>query len=366
MEYLDETPNRYGQYVTKNLPLAVSICLAESKDEYAFAYWTVARAGLDLNSPEYNIVHDRGKAVIAARAKALPKAHSFHCDQHVFRNIQALPGVGDLQASRPAFMAMTQATTEEAFNNARAKVCSKLPPNAVKYVLELDPALISAYHFRMKTGKAISFTNTNPVEAENWRLLPARWATHPLEALLDVTKIWGTTFAIHQEIVKRELREHTLDDVVGNPKILPVVKRRAMGTWKMAQAAKLGCKLSDANSSIVRVTTVASLGDTVNVNLDQHKCDCGKYEENQYPCVHALAAAKYLKFRPEDYFELFAPMFYTENIVLAHTKSILTPSRVHLRANPLERIEPSVHFVRECRRAGRPSQNKRARSTGEL
>jgi hypothetical protein len=364
MEYLGETKNRSAHYVTKNLPLAISICLAESKDEYAFAYWTLARAGFDLNQKEYSIVHDRGKAVIAARATALPKADSFHCNQHVMRNVQALPGVGDIRAFRPSFLAMTEALTQKAFESARSKVCELLPPNAVKYVMDLEPALISAYHFRLKTGKSISFTNSNPVEAENWRLLPARWATHPLEAFIDIVKIWGSTFANHQTLIHNNVGEYSGVEVV--PTILPVVKERAMGKYKMAEAGKLQCQLMDGGSSrVVQVTTVASLGDIVNVSLDERSCDCGKFAERQYPCVHALAAAQFLKFCPDQYVDLFAPMYLTSNIHQAHLKSIVTPSRNNLIASPSEKVLPSAHFLRDAKKAGRPPKNKRARSVGE-
>ena len=359
---LMERVEKDGTYVSKNLPLLVSICLSESKDEYAFGYWTLARAGLDLNNKEYNILHDRGTAVIAASEKALPQADTFHCDQHLFRNVCALPGIGDLSKARPAFLAMTKAVTAKTFDQARVDLCAQLPQHAVDYVMAIKKERISAYHFRLHTGKAISFTNTNPVEAENNRLLPARWAKTPIEGFFDLTKICGSTFASHQLLIKRQL-----EGITGPlPKILPVLKRRALGHYKMTAAAKLGCKLADANSKIVRVTTAASMADTVNVNLAQRTCDCGRYAEDQYPCVHALAAAAFLKYKSLDYFELFAPMFLTENIVAAHTRSILVPSRVNILPNSLERIEPSAHFVHTVRGPGRPLANKRIRSTGEL
>ena len=226
------------RYVTKNLPLAVSICLAESKDEYAFAYYIVARAGFDLNSKEFNIVHDRGKAVIAAKDKAIPQADNFFCDQHVFRNVAALPGVGKLDNIRADFLAMTKAPTANGFEEARAGLCSKLPANAVEYIMALEPEKINAYWFRRKTGKAISFTNSNPVEMENGRMMSARWAKHPVEALLEMMKTWGSTFADHQQLIRRELAGASPNDM---PIIFPVVKRRAMGQWKMAEALKLTC-----------------------------------------------------------------------------------------------------------------------------
>jgi len=58
---------------TKNLPLAMCVCLSESIDEYGFTFWTLETTGFSLNKKSVNILHDRGKAVIAARAAILPK-----------------------------------------------------------------------------------------------------------------------------------------------------------------------------------------------------------------------------------------------------------------------------------------------------
>ena len=224
----------------------------------------MSRAGFDLNSKEFNIVHDRGKAVIAAKDKAIPQADNFFCDQHVFRNVADLPGVPKLDEIRGDFLAMTKAPTANGFEEARLRLCSKLPANAVEYIMALEPEKINAYWFRRKTGKAVSFTNSNPVEMENGRMMSARWAKHPVEALLELLKTWGSTFASHQQLISRELAGTSPNDM---PIILPVVKRRAMGQWKMAEALKLTCEASDWNSDVFRVTTNASLGDTVNVDL---------------------------------------------------------------------------------------------------
>jgi hypothetical protein len=272
---LMEFDHATSSYRTKNLPLAVTLCLSESRDEYAFTYWTLARSGLDLNNKENNILHDRGKAVIAAREKALPLTDSFCCDQHLIRNVQALPGVGTLSdIARQAFLQMTKSLTTRGFETARTTLFSLLPANAVSYVMELDPSLINAFHFRQKTGKSMSFTNTNPVEAENLRLMKARWTTHPLETLIEVLKITGTTFAQHQKLIQREL-----EGLQETPVILPVVQMRALGPQKIAAASRMKCTLVDSVNKVTRVVTDLSRDEFVNVNLEERLCDCGRFAE---------------------------------------------------------------------------------------
>jgi hypothetical protein len=163
---------------TKNLPLAMCVCLSESLDEYAFTYYTLGKAGVNLNKKSVNILHDRGKAVIRSREVILPLADSFCCNQHLIRNVQGLPGVGKFDdALRSAFIAMTAAYNPSDFEQKRTVLLAGLPENAKAYVMELDPSHINAYYFRERTGKAISFLNTNPVEEENQIEVWARWAS---------------------------------------------------------------------------------------------------------------------------------------------------------------------------------------------
>ena len=193
---------------TKNLPLAITVCLAESMDDYGFTYWTLENAGFSLNRPEVNILHDRGKAVVRAREVMLPRADSFICNQHLIRNVQALSGVGILsEATRQDFLGVTQAVTLKEFDDNFASLLKAPPPNAQEYLKALDKSLYSAYHFEQKTGKAISFMNTNPVEEENQRIMRARWSTHPMEAAQLLIHTWGAAFADHQKLVQSAAQE---------------------------------------------------------------------------------------------------------------------------------------------------------------
>ena len=108
------------------------------------------------------------------------------------------------------------------------------------------------------------------------------------------------------------------------------------------------------------------MGRYYNVNLTEHTCDCGRYQETKYPCVHALAAASKFDLPSEIFAGLFSPIYKMENIIRAYENSIVVPPNHMVMPNEVERIEPSLHFEKEFRGPGRPLKNKRIKSAGEI
>ena len=104
------------------------------------------------------------------------------------------------------------------------------------------------------------------------------------------------------------------------------------------------------------------MGRYYNVNLTEHTCDCGRYQETKYPCVHAIAAASKFDLPSEIFAGLFSPIDKMENIIRAYENSIVVPPNHMVMPNEVERIEPSLHFEKEFRGPGRPLKNKRIKS----
>jgi len=344
--------------ITKNLPLAYSLCLAESTDEYAFLYWTCAVAGFSLNRKDKNICHDRGKAVIAARQQVLPLAASFYCNVHLKRNIQELKGVGKFSDEVNAlFFEMTQAMSESEFLAARTKLCAKLPQNGKDYIMELDVNLISAYHFSRENSKSVCFYNTNPVEQENQLNMDARWMKNPLDVFYKLLEIFNKRFVQFQELFDK-----TNDQGI----ILKTTRDRVDDIERRKLRSTFRCNVEDAVHEIVQVNTNVSLKVFFTVNMEEHWCSCGKFQERKYPCIHAAAAAGILKITPSDFWNLFDPIHRNSNIKKAFNRSIAIPPRATIpEPERDERLIMTRHFQQVARTQGRPSKNKRKMSRGE-
>jgi hypothetical protein len=184
---------------------------------------------------------------------------------------------------------------------------------------------------------------------------------HPMEALIRLLRTWGNTFAEHQKIIAAA--DKTFADRGGL--IFSEVWEHALRHEKRIRASKMDVEIVDANHHTARVTYDSSLGLYYNVRLDAHTCDCGRYQERHYPCVHAVAAAAKFKLSSAAFAELFSPIFRIGNIRKAYQTSIVVPSKSMVVANEAERLWPTLHFTQEPRGVGRQPKNKRVKSIGE-
>jgi hypothetical protein len=344
--------------ITKNVPLAMTLCLSESKDEYAFTFWSIELAGFSLNRSDVTICHDRGKAVIQARKVILHDAFSFFCNVHLLKNVQEIKEVGKLDDETASyFYAMTTALTPGKFNTARASLCERLPDAGKKYIMELEPFLINAYHYSQESGNAASFYNNNPAEQENQRNMLARWMKHPLDAMIEILKTWADTISSQQELVLGE-------SVDALQPIFPATRERAFRAEKLVVASKFDAKVNDKANNVVLIYENKSQNIYLNVKLNERQCDCGKFQERGYPCVHALSASRLLDLKGDQIWNLFSEHHHMKNIREAYGKSIIVPSRTLFETDAIG-FKSTIHFEQVPLEPGRPSKHKRKLSRGE-
>ena len=350
-----------NQRVTKNLPLGISVCLSESLDNYAFLYWTIGLAGFNLNLPHISVVSDRGRAVISAGEHILPLAAKFFCNVHLWRNLVAEVREKLEEKARHLFFNLTMSTSRRAQDTFWDELMKVLPEKGQDYLREIDQATFIANAFRERHGHAVGFYNTNPVEAENNQMMEARWTHSPLHALERCLCEWGERIARIQRIVCRADAMRNPDeprDIIFPPLIHLVRQHEAVAmarTWLVEEA--------DAIHKQYRVQTTPN--HFFNVDLLARECDCGLYQERQYPCQHVLAV--HLNFdKAPSFGSMFSPIFRLDNMIEAFNISITVPSRPDCPLSQREAIKPPMHFERPPPRTrGRPSKQARRPSVGE-
>jgi hypothetical protein len=359
------------EITTKNVPLAMSICLGETKAEYAFLLWCVGLGGFDLNDPNICMISDRGKAVLAAVERCLPRADGFFCNVHLWRNLNAEPGAFEAKRSeavRQNFFSMSVASNQNWYLKSREVLFALLTDKGKAYLSAIEEASYCALKFREKTGKSISFYNSNPVEAENFRQMDARWAMSPVQATLSILQKWSEVIASHQKLIIQATTGLVRGEghSVIYPPLINYIREQSRA---FQESQKLVATTVDAFEWTFVVRSIEDDNKQYKVDLKTRSCTCGIYNERLFPCSHALSAFGACKrFDASCTFaSLCDPIYRLDNMTLGYARPINPVFRESLV--PMSQpgmLLPSIHFQGHGPRSrGRPPKVQRFASRGD-
>ena len=96
------------------------------------------------------------------------------------------------------------------------------------------------------------------------------------------------------------------------------------------------------------------------VELDSNTCSCGRFQEIQIPCVHALSVLTHVPNLPHTAWSLCHDVYKTETWAKCYART-LNPVDIS-KLLPLEGVKPPLYKTQR----GRPKGSKRIRGADEL
>ena len=188
------------------------------------------------------------------------------CTWHLFQNVRFRFKCGSMQGQ---FMAMAKAYTYDEFQSLYEEFCAPAPTTR-QYIKE---AGFNNWARAFYTGNRYNITTTNNSESLNSVFKYPR--DLPLTALMDaILETLGTWFVTRRETSSAQGK--VVSDWVAN-----AIRSN------FAQSLSMVARPLSSHEFEVRKGTSTWL-----VNLTGRLCSCRRFNVDQYPCSHALAAAQ--------------------------------------------------------------------------
>ncbi|CAE6008603.1 unnamed protein product [Arabidopsis arenosa] len=226
--------------------------------------------------PDLVFISDRHQSIKKAVMTVYPNAHHVHCIWHLSQNLR-LRAKTDKDGAAKKFLECAHAYTESEFNREYGIFRSRWS-NAADY---LDRAVgreqWSRYHFQgdkynIDTSNAAESMNAVFKKARKYHLLPM------IDAMVEKFSEW---FNNHRQ---------DSGNASSTSQVVPFVENILHA--RCLVAAKL--KVVELNSYRQEYNVIDGMSVSFLVDLKMKTCSCKTFDIDKYPCVHAIAAARFL------------------------------------------------------------------------
>ncbi|XP_038713386.1 uncharacterized protein LOC120007256 [Tripterygium wilfordii] len=313
-------------------PIAFGVGDSENNESWIW-FFEKLRQAISLDDfSELAIISDRHQSIERASTLVFPESYHGHCIFHIKQNMKAKkfdPVVF------PIYFKATKAYRVFEFEVLMTQL-SLIDPRAQSYLLEAGFAKWSRAHF---LGRRYNILTTNIAESMNAVLREARHLpiTMLVEHLRDLLQRWfyerRTEAASLNSVLCKEVDKH--------------IRKRIDRSRRM--------DVTPISHIEYYVRDGCGNGE---VNLHNRTCSCKKFDLQQLPCVHALAACA----NREIAVHSLCSRYYTnEAILVAYAEPIYTVGIEH------QRVENDIRVLlppKAKRPGGRPKQ-QRIPSQGE-
>ncbi|XP_070005135.1 uncharacterized protein [Nicotiana sylvestris] len=241
--------------------------------------------------PSMYVVSDRNESILKATSIVYPGMPHYSCMWHIWKNIRSKFKKGHLQLHELYFATARSYTLDE-FNERMLKI-EEVDPRVKSYLYDIG------YHRWTRVHAMVNrtFTMTSNI-AESLNVVTKEARELPIYDLLEYMRM----------LLERWTKEKLL---------------KAKGTFTY-----LGYKFNkelDENNTLSQKLRVRASTDHLHTVLDgvkqyimcleTKKCSCGKFQLDELPCAHALAA---LRHRKETYENYCSPYYTRKSILLTY------------------------------------------------
>ncbi|KAG7553461.1 Zinc finger SWIM-type [Arabidopsis thaliana x Arabidopsis arenosa] len=255
-------------------PLAFGVIDAEKDDSWIWFFQKLKTVYPEV--PDLVFISDRHQSIKKAVMTVYPNAHHVHCIWHLSQNLR-LRAKTDKDGAAKKFLECAHAYTESEFNREYGIFRSRWS-NAADY---LDRAVgreqWSRYHFQgdkynIDTSNAAESMNAVFKKARKYHLLPM------IDAMVEKFSEW---FNNHRQ---------DSGNASSTSQVVPFVENILHA--RCLVAAKL--KVVELNSYRQEYNVIDGMSVSFLVDLKMKTCSCKTFDIDKYPCVHAIAAARFL------------------------------------------------------------------------
>ncbi|XP_018460264.2 uncharacterized protein LOC108831203 [Raphanus sativus] len=314
------------------------LAFVEVDDENA-ASWKWFFRGLTHmipDAPDLVFVSDRANSIASALEEVYPLSHHGICRIHLLRNITPkYSRTGLLPLVESAADAYTCHEFWLIFKDIKDKC-----PELAKYLEDSD--------FR-KWARCYAPTNrynimtTNIAESLNSMLKMPREL--PVISLLETIRLTLTTWFFERREAAAK-HKHLVTPKVVKKLVFRFVAAMLLNVYQVDQSE---FEVKDEKMKYV-------------VDLEKRHCTCNVFDIDKIPCIHAIAAAKYIK-RDENHYVDGSHL--TETWAKAYAESIHSGAELLMSIYPVNIDELTCPPPATKKRSGRPP-TKRKRSVGEF
>ncbi|XP_013689853.2 uncharacterized protein LOC106393727 [Brassica napus] len=315
-------------------PLAFAVVDAENG-----ASWKWFFRGLSQMIPDASdlvFVSDRANSIASALEDVYPLSHHGICRIHLLRNITpTYSKTGLLPLVESAADAYTCHEFWLIFKDIKDKC-----PELAKYLEDSD---FRKWARCFAPANRYNIMTTNIAESLNSMLKLPREL--PLISLLETIRLTLTTWFFERREAAAK-HKHLV-----TPKVVQKLVSR------FGAAMVLNVYQVDQNEFEVKDETMKYV-----VDLEKRHCTCNVFDIDKIPCIHAIAAAKYIKRDENRYVDT---SHLTETWAKAYAESIHPGGELSTSTYPANIDELSCPPPATKKRSGRPP-TKRKRSVGEF
>lgn len=262
-----------------NESVLLGFCIgqAESKELILHFLAFLAYNRIVIDQPQYTVLGDRGRAIVAALGEALTSALFMYCEQHLKRNLkgQDFEATDDLLRD---YSAIVNAVTEHEYNRRMALLQVKCPQMHT-YLSNVDPTgnwvLWKAIH---RGNRLMGVHSDNMVETIFAVLLPAR---KKRSVYFFVTAAFAT---MNEKYIKHFKKSesarylHTCAVKKHFDKLQQEISQRRERVVVQDVRPGRECGTVQTNCG----------GAWENVNLAAKQCSCQKWQQIGIMCIHAF------------------------------------------------------------------------------
>jgi MULE transposase domain/SWIM zinc finger len=249
------------------VPIAIAIAGVENYENWCFFIAHLKRANPILCDKEFVIISDRAKGLLEAVTRLLPLSHHSFCVFHLVENVKSRFKVH--KAAQNSIWAAAKSYNAASYN-MHMQSLSTSQPQVYEFLNDIDH---QAWSFHSAPLPKFGMATSNLAESFNSWIGKERVEPHFVLMFKFSRKLMELFY--QRKMFYSSLPEGTRYPVSFQAKLQSIVEA--------------GKHLSIANSS----TTIKVVVDGVNeyeVDLESRTCDCGQFQQLQYPCKHAARA----------------------------------------------------------------------------
>jgi Transposase, Mutator family len=286
----------------------------------------------------FTFMSDRQKGLVEALKDVFPLNHSCYCAVHIARNVEA-----------------------------------KYGKKAAKYVVELAKTFSLSYAEELMNAMGpAAKAYVGDIEEAQWRstawlndeALPPRYGivssnvSESANSMFEMARDVSWKSSIHMILCKMVERIATLRVAKAQKRgVVELVLKKLKDRWENTAGFRI-IPLEDGNEHVFTVFEPPNFlfrdirG--YNMNVTNKACDCGKWQDNGFPCIHGVAYLKnYVGCSFDEVLEEVAPEHTYENEKLLFRRNFLTVCMDKVVSDG-KTLPPVCHK----RKAGRPKKQR--------
>ncbi|XP_076952698.1 uncharacterized protein LOC143626510 [Bidens hawaiensis] len=319
----------------KIFPIAFGVGKSESSDSWTWFLSRLRECECVGDHPNLAIISDRAKSIEIGISQAFPLAYQGFCCRHLMVNLR-LRG----KTQQRIYWATCKAYRRSDFKRSYNLLCSNQPSMKDTF----SKIGFGKWARSYSPVRRYNIMTSNSAESVNALSLQER--KYPVTKLMDyfveLQRRWF--FERRQDAEKWT---HSLSKWAQSRTTRKMAKSRS---WKATGIDEYHYDVDDGGRRCV-------------VDLLNRTCECRKWQVSGLPCGHAISVCKFLKLRDCSH---LAMDYYTKEFVVSTYLEPINPV-----PNESEWVVPESHVpllppVMEKRQAGRPRENKRILSRGEV